>query len=243
MSDTPDDKRRLDDLRRHFLQAERMAAIGQLASGVAHELNNPLTGILGHCQLLMRRSELPADVLSDLARMEAEIKRCRRVITNLVRFSQRKDSGLQSVDVPALLTEAMDMVEYDLAAVGVRLDRRLLEAVPPVHAEPSRLQQVFLNVVASARQAFVGQSGTISVSVRHEQGWVYITFAHDGRSIPPDELAHVFEPPVASWPPVVGLAAAKVIIDEFSGRIKAENREGKGVILSIELPSALGKSL
>ncbi len=240
MSEQPEDKKKLEDLKKHILQAERMAAIGQMAAGMAHELNNPLTGILGHCQLLMQRSDLPGDIQADLARMEMEIKRCRRVITNFVRFSQRKDGETQSVDVPGLLTEALDIVEYDLSALSIRIDRKISDAVPPVRAEASRLQQVFLNVVSSARSAFDGKPGVIVVTVSHEQGWLMVTFAHDGHSVPANELAKIFEPPVANWPPVLGLAAAKTIVEEFGGRMRAENREGKGLIFTVELPSSLG---
>ena len=162
--------RAYEDLRKtqeQLLQSEKMSAVGQLISGVAHELNNPLTAILGYAQLLESEglSEKAADFVAKLFK---QAQRTHRVVQNLLSFARQRKPQKQQVDICKVLEETLSLRDYDLKVNNISLQREIGSAIPAVTADPHQLEQVFLNIINNSVDAMLeaGRGGTLKVLVR-----------------------------------------------------------------------------
>src|SRR6266496_2192981 len=166
-----------DDLRHtqeQLLQSEKMSAVGQLIAGVAHELNNPLTAILGYAQLLEaeKLDERQADYVSKLFK---QAQRTQRVVQNLLSFARQRKPQKQNVDVRKVLEETLTLRDYDLRINNIRIVRQLEDSIPAVTADPHQLEQVFLNIINNAVDAILekGDGGTLKVRIYSDDGLVH----------------------------------------------------------------------
>src|SRR5437016_2801296 len=176
-----------EDLRHtqeQLLQSEKMSAVGQLIAGVAHELNNPLTAILGYAQLLESEelNERQADYVNKLFK---QAQRTHRVVQNLLSFARQRKPQKQNVDVRRVLEETLTLRDYDLRVNNVRIIRQLEDQIPAVTADPHQLEQVFLNIINNAVDAILekGDGGTLKVRVYSDEGLVHAVFQDSGPGI------------------------------------------------------------
>ena len=166
--------RAYEDLRKtqeQLLQSEKMSAVGQLISGVAHELNNPLTAILGYAQLL--ESEGLSERASEfVAKLFKQAQRTHRVVQNLLSFARQRKPQKQPVDLCKVLDETLSLRDYDLKTNNIKVEREIDSSVPGVTADPHQLEQVFLNIINNAVDAMLesGQGGNLRVSVYAKDG-------------------------------------------------------------------------
>ena len=224
-----------------LVQSEKLAAIGTLVSGVAHEVNNPLTGVLGRVDLLLR--EEPEEVLrGDLKVIQHETKRAVRTVQNLLSFAREHKAEKSYMSINEALESILDLRAYHLRVNNIELHTDLHPDVPWTMADPHQLQQVFLNLINNAEQA-MGEArgqGALSVATRHIDNNICVTFQDDGPGIPEHMLTQVFDPFFTTKPvgkgTGLGLSICFGIIREHGGEIRVASQLGKGTTFTVELP-------
>jgi two-component system NtrC family sensor kinase len=233
--------RAYEDLRRtqeQLLQSEKMSAVGQLISGVAHELNNPLTAILGYAQLLEGAGldDRSADYVRKLFK---QAQRTHRVVQNLLSFARQRKPQKQEVDLRRVLEESLTLREYDLKVNNVTLEREIPENVPSVLVDPHQLEQVFLNVINNALDAMVehGTSGVLRVRVFKKDAFVCVQFDDSGPGF--KDPNRIFDPFYTTKSvgkgTGLGLSICYGIVKEHGGEIVARNREEGGATIEVRL--------
>jgi signal transduction histidine kinase len=226
-----------------LVEAQKLAAVGQLGSGVAHEINNPLTGILGNAQLLLEGTAADDPKRPPLAAIESLARRCRDVTQRLLRFSEQRASPAADVlDLNRVVADAVAFVEGPVRAADLRLEMTLAPSAPHVKGDPGQLVQVVLNLLSNARTACLDRPGAaVSVSTADRGDEVEVRVEDGGRGIPPEHLPRLFEPFFTTkdlWTNVgLGLSVAYRIVAEHGGRIDVESRPGDGSVFTVRLPA------
>jgi signal transduction histidine kinase/HAMP domain-containing protein len=253
--------RNLKEAQAQLIQAEKMTGIGQLAAGVAHELNNPLSGILGYCQFALEKitqkplKDLTGEDLSTYSQylkdIEQQSKRCKAIIQSLLKFSRASAKGdFQPTDVNFVLKETLAFVKHQLDKHKVKLEEKLTSLPPPITGNASQLQQVFTNLILNAIQAMPdGGELTVSNKVSEDKKILEISFANTGEGIPEENLSKIFEPffttKKVGQGTGLGLSVSYGIVKDHGGELEVESAEGKGatftVILPIRSAGAIGK--
>jgi two-component system NtrC family sensor kinase len=226
-----------EDLRRtqeQLLQSEKMSAVGQLISGVAHELNNPLTAILGYAQLL-ESAGLDPRAADYVRKLFKQAQRTHRVVQNLLSFARQRKPQKQQVDLRKVLEEALVLREYDLKINNVSLEREIPGDLPSVFGDPHQLEQVFLNIVNNALDAMVEASGSGVLKVRlfQKDAFVCVEFDDTGTGI--KDPSRIFDPFYTTKSvgkgTGLGLSICYGIVKEHGGEIVARNREEGGATI------------
>ncbi|HUD71458.1 MAG TPA: ATP-binding protein [Dongiaceae bacterium] len=184
----------LKTARNHLVQAEKLTALGEVVSGVAHELNNPLAGVLGYAQLLMR-DEMDGRQKRATERILDSALRCQKIVQNLLAFSRRYPSEKRTLGLNGLVEKALDLKEYDLRANRIRVVRNLQEDLPRTLLDFTQVQQVLLNLIHNAQQAMSAHrgEGTLTVMTRDVGGALQLRVIDDGPGIDPGEAERLFE--------------------------------------------------
>ncbi len=233
--------RAYEDLRRtqeQLLQSEKMSAVGQLISGVAHELNNPLTAILGYAQLL-EGAGLDPQSADYVRKLFKQAQRTHRIVQNLLSFARQRKPQKQEVDLRKVLEESLTLREYDLKVNNVALEREIPEDVPSVVADPHQLEQVFLNVINNALDAMVEGSatGVLKVRVFRKDAFVCVEFDDSGPGF--KDPSRIFDPFYTTKSvgkgTGLGLSICYGIVKEHGGEIVARNREEGGATIEVRL--------
>ena len=234
-----------------LIQNEKMSAIGVLAAGVAHELNNPLTAVVGFAQMIAEKlkASRPAnwnDTEYERAQQALEnlvqgAHRARDIVGSLLRFARAtKPDARTLVDINQTLRDAFVFTEHLLLRHGIMLEKRLAPELPPVWGNSARLQHVFTNLLINAQQA-TPSGGTVRVLTERaeEPKGVWVHIEDTGEGIPPDALEQIFEPFYTrkEHGTGLGLSIAKQIIEEHGGEIRVESELGKGARFSVFLPA------
>ena len=230
-------------MQEQFQQTEKLSALGEMISGVAHELNNPLASVMGYAQILQRARVRP-EVLKKLQIIQAESQRCQRIVQNLLGFARKHKPGKQPLDLNAVLNSVLGLVSYQLRVDGIEVATTLDPDVPPVHGDFHQLQQVFLNIVNNAQQAIhgAGSPGRIEVVSMLDGDRVCIEVRDTGPGISPDNLKRIFDPffttKAVGEGTGLGLSLAYGTIRDHDGTIFARSQLGKGTTLVVEIPLA-----
>src|ERR1700721_1814948 len=234
-----------EDLRRtqeQLLQSEKMSAVGQLIAGVAHELNNPLTAILGYAQLL--ESEGLNERAQDyVAKMFKQAQRTHRVVQNFVSFARQRKPERSEVDVRKVLEETIALRDYDLKVNHIAVEKDLGDKPAMVVADPHQIAQVFLNIINNAVDAVLetGRSGKLKIRVFCDNGFVAAQFADDGPGI--KDPKRIFDPFYTTKNvgkgTGLGLSICYGIVKEHGGDITAHNALGGGAGIEVRLPMAV----
>jgi len=234
--------RELKEAQAQLLESQKLAAIGQLGAGVAHEINNPLTGILGQAQLLLERKGQADPEAASLRRIEDLARRSREITQNLLRFSQqRAEPDFQRLELNGVVREALTLAEGQIRDAGVSMEVSLGEDVPPVRGDAGHLSQVLLHLLSNARAACAGRQGArITVSTSAVEGQACLEVKDTGKGIPPDVLPRIFEPFFTTkevWSNVgLGLSVSFRIVSEHGGRFRVDSRPGEGSTFRVLLP-------
>ncbi len=232
-------------LQEQLLQSEKLAALGELLSGVAHELNNPLATVVGYAQLLEAEEGLPANLRRQMRTIHQEAARASHIVQNLLTFARRSTAEKTRLNINDVLRSVVEMRAYQLQADNVRVLPEFGENLPAVLGDMSELQQVFLNIINNADQAVRewrggGEIGitTQAVLVAGKVG-VRITIADNGPGIAPDHLRRVFDPffTTKAAGTGLGMSISLKIVANHQGRIWAESRLGHGARFFVELPA------
>jgi two-component system NtrC family sensor kinase len=231
---------------RQLLANSKMAALGELAAGVAHELNNPL-GIIEVLRTWIQdlladggeAESVRAEVNDSAAKIGDQVERCRRITHDLLKFSRRTESDRVSTDAVALVKEMLQMVEHRARAENIQFD---LEAAgpAPIVTSPSRLQQIVLNILNNAVDAMEGKGGSVKIGVEPGEGGIRMTFRDSGCGIPAENLQKVFEPFFTTKPvgkgTGLGLAVCYGLVQQMGGLIEIQSVVGAGTTFILTLP-------
>ena len=220
---------------------DRLASIGELASGVAHELNNPLTGIIGFSELLLDE-DIPDNVRKDLRVIQREAQRSAGIVRNLLTFARKHAPAKEPVDINSIIQKALELRAYEQKANNIQVNTYLASDLPKIMADGFQLEQVFINIIINA-EYFMSEAhgrGTLTITTEQVRDIIRASFADDGPGIAKENLGHLFDPFFTTKEvgkgTGLGLSISYGIITEHSGRIYAESELGKGATFVVELP-------
>jgi len=230
-------------MEQQIIQSERLAAMGQMIGGFAHELNNPLTVILGNAELL-QELELSESARKPIAALRQEARRAADIVQNLQYFARPPAPGRSQVNLNELVQRTMQMQTYPLRKSNITVDFLPEPTIPAIVADPNQLMQVFLNLLLNAEQAIreSRDKGTIRVRIGRTPDSVWVVFQDDGPGILPENLTHIFDPFFTTKRPGrgtgLGLSICKTVLREHGGNIEAASGPGGGAVFTITLPAA-----
>jgi signal transduction histidine kinase len=231
---------RLQDQLRH---ADRLATIGKLAAGVAHELNEPLTGILGFAELLKELAGMPNQALSDLGRIESSALHAREVVRKLLLFARQISPKHSPVSVNALIQEVVAFFQARLNQQGITVRTRLERTLPAILADESQIRQIIMNLTINAIHA-IGDGGRLAIATRSRAGEIVLSVRDSGQGIPAEIQDKIFLPFFTTKDVDVGtglgLSVVHGIVKSHRGRIKVLSAAGRGAEFKVYLPLKQG---
>ena len=230
-------------LQEQLIQSEKMSAIGQLVSGVAHELNNPLAGISAFAQLLLAEKRFPPDQRTAAETIYSEARRASRIVQNLLTFARQHRAEKGPAALNQVLDDTLELRGYELRVRGIDVRREYDEALPDTMGDGHQLQQVFLNLITNSEQAMEraeGRHHRLTVRTRRAGDAIRIEIEDTGGGVPPNLLERIFNPFFTTKPTGhgtgLGLSISLGIVREHEGRIWAENAPQGGARFVVELP-------
>lgn len=231
----------LDKTRVQLLQAEKMASIGKLAAGVAHQLNNPLSGITLFAHILAEEYDLGDSALSDVGRILANAERCRDTVKELLKFARQTAYEIKPADLNQALQRALFLLENQALFQNIRIEKHFAPDLPLVPADIQQLGHVFMNIILNAADAMAGNGRiTVRTSLTTNKKNVLVEISDSGPGIGPEDLPHLFEPFFTTKEEGkgtgLGLSVAYGVIENHGGQISARNLKEGGACFTIELP-------
>jgi len=234
-------QQRVEEIRRtqaQLVQSAKLAALGELAAQVAHEVNNPLGGVLLQLGLLLE-DKVPARVRRGLAIIEQEVLRVREIVRNLLEFARQSEPGFGPVEVNKLVAATVALCRHRATLQKVEIAEQYMGTLEVIQADGNQLKQVFLNIMTNALDV-MPNGGTLIISTRQEDDHVVISFADTGPGMSQEVRDRIFEPFFTTKSAVkgtgLGLAVSHGIISNHGGHIQVETQVGKGSIFSVWLP-------
>ena len=242
---------RNEDLRQRaqeeVMKSERLAMIGQLAAGVAHEINNPLGGILLFSRLLLRKAPAEGVERENLERIAREAERCQKIVQGLLEFARQREPKTEPLDVNGLVEKSVALLENQAVFHNIEIVRQLQSGLPPVRVDLPQMQQVFVNIIMNAAEAMEGK-GVLSISTAEvrEAGRVEVSFTDTGPGISEENLGRLFEPffttKEVGHGTGLGLSISHGIVERHGGTLSVRSRAGEGATFVISLPRAEEKT-
>ncbi|RLA78585.1 MAG: PAS domain-containing sensor histidine kinase, partial [Deltaproteobacteria bacterium] len=236
-------ERKLQETQMQLLQSEKLRSLGEMAAGVAHEINNPLGGILIYASLLMEDLPLDDPKRADLERIVQEATRCKEIVKSLLEFARQSSPEKEPTDVNRAITEGLLFLENQATFHNIEIIKELDPSLPPVIGNAGQLKQVFMNIMINAADAMNG-CGTLTIRTRPSEDGdeVIIEFTDTGEGIPDDVLPRIFDPFFTTKEvgkgTGLGLSMSYGIVREHGGRIEVETEVGKGSTFRVILPAA-----
>jgi two-component system, NtrC family, sensor kinase len=233
----------LQKTQQHLVQSEKMASVGQLAAGVAHELNNPLGGILIYTSLLLEKAKKESRDAADMQRIIAETERCRKIVRGLLDFSRQTRIDAAIVDLNKILASTLALVTQQALFHNIQVEQSYESALANVFVDVGQIQQVFLNIILNAVDAMQGR-GVLTVKTERaaDSAQVRVLIADTGCGMTKEIMDKIFEPFFTTKPrgtgTGLGLAIAYGIVQKHNGDILVQSQVGKGSCFTIELPAA-----
>jgi two-component system NtrC family sensor kinase len=238
MRDITEQKR----LQAELLQLEKLSTVGQLISGVAHELNNPLTSVVGYAQLLTMSEEIGGEIKDDLKKLNDEAIRASKIVQNLLAFARKRKPEKSYVNINEILISTIALRAYDLKVNNIAVIEDFQTDLPKTMADPHQLQQVFLNLITNAEYAMkmTHGRGRLEIQTRFnlERTLISVSFKDDGPGISEENLSKIFDPffTTKETGTGLGLSVSYGIIQEHGGDISTQSRLEKGATFTVELP-------
>jgi two-component system NtrC family sensor kinase len=236
----------LKNAQAQLIQGEKLASLGKLSASIAHEINNPLAGILTFSKLLVRDLDQPVidaatreEALTRLRLIERETGRCSAIVRNLLDFARQRPVDLRDVDVHAALEESLHLIDHQMKLQGLTLDADL-DGHPNVRADFGQLRQAFVNILLNAVEASKRGDTLTLRSVTEASGQVAIAVTDTGVGIDKEHLDHILDPFFTTKEKGTGLGLSVVygIVEGLGGKIEVESRKGEGTTVRIRLPLA-----
>ena len=236
----------LQKVQAQMVQTEKMASIGQLAAGVAHEINNPLTGVLTFTHMLLRRKDIAKDIRSDLEIIAKQTERVRKIVKNLLAYSRQTDLNPEPTDINRLVRTAVLMMKNHALVKGIKLVFKPVDGIPLLTLDASQIQSVLINLIINAFDA-IQRGGTITVSTgisvstnKADRKGVEIVVRDTGCGIPSDHLDKLFDPffttKEVGQGTGLGLAISYGIVQRHGGTIRVQSEVDAGSTFTVWLP-------
>jgi signal transduction histidine kinase len=231
----------LERAQSQLIQAEKMSAMGELVSGVAHELNNPLAGILGYSQLLLG-APVEEKARRGLDRINREAERCRRIVQNLQVFARKHKPQKNYIGINGILESTLELRAYQMQVDNIQVSTRLQPDLPMTMADFHQLQQVFMNLLVNAHHAVkeANRPGRLEIRTEARDGKILVHVEDNGSGIAPENLRKIFDPffttKEVGQGTGLGLSICYGIVHEHRGRIGVQSQEGSGTTFTVELP-------
>jgi PAS domain S-box-containing protein len=235
-------------LQRQLIQSEKLAAIGQLVSGVAHELNNPLAAIMGYSQLLSESEDIPPKDRAAAQKVFESSIRCKKIIQNLLSFARKQDIEKIGLNVNDILDRAIELREYNLESHNIQVQRDYASGLKPVAADPQHLQSVFLSLINNASDAMYRSAGKgiLRIATRMDGDKIQVDIIDNGPGIPPKFQDKIFDPFFTSKEvgqgAGLGLSISYGIVKEHGGELALDTAYDGGTRFIVELPVGEGRN-
>jgi two-component system NtrC family sensor kinase len=227
------------DTQMQILQSEKLASVGRLAAGIAHEINNPLTGILTFTHLLREKKNNSEEDMKDLNVIMQETTRVREIVRNLLDFARQSPSNKDMININEAMVQLLKLIRSQKEFRKIRIIENYDANLPALCADKNQLQQVFLNLLLNAGESIAGE-GTITITSSIEEDGILITIADTGCGIRSQDIGKIFDPFYTTKPvgkgTGLGLSVSYGIIQQHGGTIRCESKEGEGTIFEIFLP-------
>lgn len=232
--------RELQQVQNQLIQAGKMAALGELAAGVAHEINNPLTGVLTFSSLILKKTDENHPWRRDLENIVQQTTRCRNIVKALLDFARQRKPDKRESDIHLLIDRTLNLVENQARFQNIKMVRDFMADIPMVSVDGDQIQQVFMNIVINAADAMGEKGGTLSIKTAVRDGMVEISFTDTGCGINKENLSKIFTPFFTTKETGkgtgLGLAISYGIIQSHGGDIEVESEAGKGATFRVKLP-------
>jgi two-component system NtrC family sensor kinase len=240
------------NLQEQLLQSAKLAAVGELISGVTHEVNNPLAVVIGYSEMLLSEEELGGEARDAIKSIHAESERAKKVIQNMLSFARKHNPEKEVIQVNDVIEKTLGLTDYELRKNSVTVVKDLDPDLPETVADPNQLQQVFLNLIINSQQAMSETEDTRQLTIRSRlkepegkdgvsRNMIQVAFEDNGPGIPAASIKKIFDPFYTTKPKGkgtgLGLSVSFGIIKEHGGEIFVKSNEGKGVTFFVELPA------
>jgi PAS domain S-box-containing protein len=225
-----------------LIVADRLASIGELASGIAHELNNPLTSVIGFCELLLTKRDIPDDIRSDLKIINTNAQRTAGIVQNLTTFARKHPQETDSVNINSVIRTVLELRAYEQKVNNIKLKTLFASNLPNIWADSFQLQQVFINIIINAEYFMTDAKGegNLTITTERRGDFVRTYISDDGSGISKENLGHIFDPFFTTKEvgkgTGLGLSICHGIVNSHGGKIYAESESGKGTTFVVELP-------
>lgn len=234
----------LEKTQLQLLQAEKMASLGKLAAGVAHQLNNPLAGITLYTRLILEEYGLQGPIRDDLNRILGDAERCRDTVKELLEFTRQTRHLMKPLDINRAIERTLFLIENQTLFQNITITRDLTADLPQVHGDIQQINHMLMNIILNAAQAMKGK-GQLEIRTRQRKKVkaVRIEIADSGSGIPENVLPHIFDPFFTTKDEGegtgLGLSLVYGIVENHGGSVQAANRPGRGAVFTIDLPLPL----
>ncbi len=230
----------LQQVQNQLIRAGKMAALGELAAGVAHEINNPLTGVLTFSSLILKKMDEAHPWRRDMENIVQQTTRCRNIVKALLDFARQRKPDKRETDLHQLIDRTLDLLENQARFQNVKINKEYRDDLPRLSIDGDQIQQVFMNILINAADAMGDHGGTLTIRTAVLDGMVEIAFADTGCGIPQEHLSKVFTPFFTTKETGkgtgLGLAISYVIVQGHGGDIEVESEVGKGATFRVKLP-------
>jgi len=235
------DQRQKRDLEMQLMRSERLSYLGRLSAGIAHEINQPLTGVLTFASLLLRKFRDDESTRKDLEIIVRETTRIRRIVQGVLEFGRETPMEKKPVKIEQVLDETLELVVHQQRFFGITVQKQYDATLPELILDPNLMEQVFMNIILNAADAMRG-SGTLTIRIGRDKGMVAIEFRDTGPGIPPAIIDKIFDPFFTTKDSTegtgmgLGLSVSYGIVKNHSGDIEVRSEEGQGTTFIIRLP-------
>jgi two-component system NtrC family sensor kinase len=234
---------KLAETQSQLYQSNRLASVGRLAAGIAHEINNPLTGVLTYSSLLLRSAPEGSELRNDLETVVRETKRCRDIVKGLLDFSRQVPPHKTNVDMSSVVERALEIVDHQLTVSDIQVTKSCAENLPTIRADANQMVQVLINLLVNAADAIGSEGGEIFISTDSEEvegkQWVLVKVADTGCGIRQEDRDKIFEPFFTTKDTKgtgLGLAVLWGILEEHGATVSVHSRPQRGTTFTIRLP-------
>jgi two-component system NtrC family sensor kinase len=223
-----------------LVRAGKMAALGELAAGVAHEINNPLTGVLTFSSLMLKKTDENHPWRKDLENIVQQTTRCRNIVRGLLDFARQRKPDKKEWDIHLLINNTLTLVEKQAPFQNIKIDKQFKTGIPMLFVDADQIQQVFMNILLNAADAMAGKGGNLTIKTDLKDGLAEVSFTDTGYGISKEHLSKLFDPFFTTKETGkgtgLGLAISYGIIQSHGGDIEVESQVGRGSTFRIKLP-------
>jgi len=232
--------REIKQIEQHLRRSEKLASLGKLVAGIAHEINNPLTGVLLYSSIVNSDKRLDSDLKPDIEKVISESRRCADIVCRLLEFSRESTPHKEAISLNSLIDKVLDLIHNQPSFHDIAIEKCYADDLPNVLVDLGQMQQVFINIMLNASQAMSVAGGTLTITsyLSDDRSFVCAEFSDTGCGISEEDLAHIFDPffTTKSEGTGLGLSISYGIVENNDGKIEVKSRLGKGTAFTVLLP-------